>query len=141
MWRKHMSDQTSGNDEILAIIVSDRESEGIKLVKPEEFSRQLAFTNRSNGHETQPHLRKPVLRKVTPKEVTIIVPALNEEQAIEGVVRGLVTNFPDSEVIVVNDGSTDKTEILASEAGALVISHESPRGYGAALRSGILAST
>src|SRR5262245_40320129 len=141
MWRKHMSDQTNGDAEILAIIVSDRESEGIKLVKPEEFSRQLAYTNRSNGHEAQPHLRNPVPRRITPKEVSIIIPALNEEQSIEQVVRGLVTSFPDAEVIVVNDGSTDKTGILASQAGALVITHELPRGYGSALRSGILAAT
>jgi glycosyltransferase involved in cell wall biosynthesis len=135
-----MIDRTNG-DEILAIIVSNRESEGVKVVTAEEFSRRLSYTNRSNGHEMQPHLRNPIHRSVTPKEVTIIVPALNEEQSIEGVVRGLVTNFPESEVIVVNDGSTDRTEILASEAGALVINHESPRGYGAALRSGVLAST
>src|SRR5205809_2998509 len=75
------------------------------------------------------------------KEVSIIIPALNEEQSIEQVVRGLVTSFPSSEIIVVNDGSTDKTEMLAYQAGALVISHDSPRGYGAALRTGILAST
>ena len=75
------------------------------------------------------------------KEVSIIVPALNEEQSIEQVVRGLVTSFPSSEIIVVNDGSTDKTEMLANQAGALVVNHDSRRGYGAALRSGILAST
>jgi glycosyltransferase involved in cell wall biosynthesis len=78
---------------------------------------------------------------MTPKEVSIIIPALNEEQSIERVVRGLVTSFPDSEIIVVNDGSTDKTGILACQAGALVITHELPRGYGSALRSGILAAT
>jgi glycosyltransferase involved in cell wall biosynthesis len=76
-----------------------------------------------------------------PQRVSIIIPALNEEPSIEQVVRGLVTRFPDSEVIVVNDGSTDKTEMLASQAGARVINHDSPRGYGSALRSGILAST
>jgi glycosyltransferase involved in cell wall biosynthesis len=75
------------------------------------------------------------------KKVSIIIPALNEEQSIEQVARGLVTSFPESEVIVVNDGSTDRTEMLAGQAGALVISHDSPRGYGAALRSGILASS
>ena len=76
-----------------------------------------------------------------PQQVSIIIPALNEEQSIDQVVRGLVTRFPNSEIIVVNDGSTDKTDILASQAGALVINHDSPRGYGAALRSGIHAST
>ena len=54
-------DQKNDNDEILAIIVSNRYSgQGIKVVTPEEFSRQLAYTNRPNGHETQPHLRNPV---------------------------------------------------------------------------------
>jgi glucosyl-3-phosphoglycerate synthase len=67
-----------------------------------------------------------------PQQVSIIIPALNEEQSIEQIVRGLVTRFPSSEIIVVNDGSTDKTEILASQAGAVVINHDSPRGYGAA---------
>ena len=75
------------------------------------------------------------------KKINIIIPALNEEQSIEQVVRGLVTSFPNSEIIVVNDGSTDKTEMLANQAGALVINHDSRRGYGAALRSGVLAST
>src|SRR5437773_4350947 len=75
------------------------------------------------------------------KEISIIIPALNEEQSTEQVVRGLVTSVPSSEIIVVNDGSTDKTEMLANQAGALVVNHDSRRGYGAALRSGILAST
>lgn len=78
---------------------------------------------------------------MTPGDVSIIIPALNEEQSIEPVVRELVAAFPDAEIIVVNDGSTDKTDVLARQAGAVVIDHESPRGYGAALRSGILAST
>src|SRR6184192_4224138 len=75
------------------------------------------------------------------KEISIIIPALNEEQSIEQVVRRLITNFPDSEIIVVNDSSTDKTEILANQAGTLIINHDSRRGYDAALRSGVLAST
>jgi glycosyltransferase involved in cell wall biosynthesis len=78
---------------------------------------------------------------MTPRDVTIVIPALNEEQSIEEVVRGLVRRFPDSEIIVVNDGSTDKTDVLARHAGAIVINHEAPRGYGAALRSGVHAST
>ena len=112
---------------------------GVRVVTPDEFSRQLDHVNRGNRQANRHFHHIP--RKVTPKEVTIIVPALNEEQSIEQVARGLTESFPDSEIIVVNDGSTDKTELFAYQAGALVISHNSPRGYGAALRTGILAST
>jgi glycosyltransferase involved in cell wall biosynthesis len=62
---------------------------------------------------------------VTPGDVSIIIPALNEEQSIESVVRELVAAFPAAEIIVVNDGSTDKTDVLAA-----VIDQESPRGDG-----------
>jgi glycosyltransferase involved in cell wall biosynthesis len=130
-----MSDRTNGNDKGGAIIGTEPYS------TPTELAQQSALNNRPNGYGIAPHLGGPASRTVTPKEVTIIVPALNEEESIEPVVRGLVRSFPDAEVIVVNDGSTDNTGVLASEAGARVITHESPRGYGAALRSGVLAST
>ena len=68
--------------------------------------------------------------------ISIVIPALNESEAIESVVKGIVDNFPDVEVIVVNDGSTDNTAELAENAGAKVISHQHRRGYGASLRTG-----
>src|SRR5215831_5525386 len=115
-------------------------SEGLKVITPAELAWQLDHENRVNGNQSSRYLRKHIPRRATPKEVSIIVPALNEEQSIEQVVRGLTASFPESEIIVVNDGSSDKTEMLAHQAGALVTSHDSPRGYGAALRTGILAS-
>lgn len=72
--------------------------------------------------------------------VSIIIPALNESLAIETVVRGLRDRLPRCEIIVVDDGSVDNTARLASNAGARVISHDSPRGYGAALTTGIHAA-
>lgn len=69
-----------------------------------------------------------------PTRVAIVIPALNESEAIAAVVAGIsVFGVP----IVVNDGSTDNTGQLARAAGALVVSHEVNLGYDAALASGL----
>jgi glycosyltransferase involved in cell wall biosynthesis len=69
--------------------------------------------------------------------VSIIIPALDEEEPIAGVVREcLATGLPD-EVIVVDNGCTDRTAERAHEAGARVVT--SPRGYGRACAAGVRA--
>jgi glycosyltransferase involved in cell wall biosynthesis len=70
--------------------------------------------------------------------VTVVIPALNEEAAIGGVVREVPRNLVD-EIIVVDNGSTDGTAEIAAAAGARVI-REPIRGYGAACRAGALAA-
>ncbi len=68
--------------------------------------------------------------------VSVIIPALNEEEPIAGVVREcLATNIP-SEVIVVDNGSTDRTAECARAVGAKVVS-EPRHGYGRACLVGI----
>jgi glycosyltransferase involved in cell wall biosynthesis len=76
-------------------------------------------------------------------DITIVIPAHNEEGAIGDVVNQLQANLPPgvSEVIVVDDGSTDRTAALAEAAGARVLRHPTNRGYGAALKTGIRAAT
>jgi glycosyltransferase involved in cell wall biosynthesis len=73
--------------------------------------------------------------------ISIIIPAFNEEAAISEVVAQLKENFPKAELLVVDDGSTDATARLATEAGASIVSHKNNQGYGAALRSGIFQSS
>lgn len=73
-------------------------------------------------------------------KVSIIIPALNEADAIGNVIMDLLKAMPGAEIIVVDDGSTDKTGETAEKAGVRVIRHDSPCGYGAGLRTGILAS-
>jgi len=69
--------------------------------------------------------------------VSVIIPALNEEEPIAGVVREVAaTNVP-VEIIVVNNDSTDRTAQRAREAGARVV--KAPRGYGRACAAGVAA--
>lgn len=78
---------------------------------------------------------------VAADQVSIVIPAFNEAEAIGDVVRQLRERFPGSELIVVNDGSTDETADRAAAAGAVVLAHEHNRGYGAALRTGTETAT
>ena len=68
--------------------------------------------------------------------VTVVVPALNEADAIGQVVADLVARYPQYEILVVDDGSADETGQLAESAGARVIRHAWNKGYGASLRTG-----
>ena len=65
----------------------------------------------------------------------IIVPAYNEEKRIGRVVRGLFEQGLTS-VVVVDDGSTDRTGDIARDGGAVVLRHAVNRGQGAALETG-----
>ncbi len=69
--------------------------------------------------------------------VTAVIPGLNEEEPIADVVRDVLREGV-GEVIVVDNGSTDRTAERAREAGARVVS-ESRRGYGRACAAGVAA--
>lgn len=70
-------------------------------------------------------------------DVTIIIPAHNEEEGISDVITQLKALSGNYEILVVDDGSTDNTHKLASETGVKVIRHPYNKGYGAALKTGI----
>ena len=67
--------------------------------------------------------------------VSVVIPALNEEATITAVVLAVPRDIAD-EVIVVDNGSDDRTEARAREAGAQVV-HEPRRGYGRACQAGV----
>jgi glycosyltransferase involved in cell wall biosynthesis len=77
-------------------------------------------------------------------DVSIVIPAFNEEKAIGTTldeVLGAVAASPRSyQLIVVDDGSRDRTGELAALKGVHVVTHRRNRGYGASLKSGTLAA-
>jgi glycosyltransferase involved in cell wall biosynthesis len=70
-------------------------------------------------------------------KISIIIPAYNEAETIGDVINKIINLYPDFEMIVVNDGSTDNTASVAKDAGALVYSHPYNIGNGAAIKSGV----
>ncbi|MDH1679989.1 glycosyltransferase family 2 protein [Pseudomonas chengduensis] len=73
--------------------------------------------------------------------ISIILPAKNESAAIGTTVSSIRQHYPDAEVIVVNDGSTDNTAAVAEAAGAKVIHHPYSKGNGAAIKTGARAAS
>lgn len=72
------------------------------------------------------------------------IPALNEERSIEQVLSAIPRDIPGVDevvVLVVDDGSRDRTAELARAAGAVVVSHARNRGVGAAFRTGLAKAT
>ena len=77
---------------------------------------------------------KTAVKHESRPRVCVVIPALNEETTIADVVRGALL-FAD-EVIVVDDGSVDRTAELARRAGAHVVKHLKNMGQWSALRTG-----
>ena len=70
-------------------------------------------------------------------KVCAIVPAYNEEKTIGEVVRRLKKTLPEDEVVVIDDGSKDKTAELAKKAGAVVIVHDKNKGKAIGVITGL----
>jgi len=75
--------------------------------------------------------------------LSIVIPAYNEQTVIGDVIAGLKDELKNKncEIIVVDDGSTDKTFEIATGLGVKVIRHEFNKGYGASLKTGTRESS
>jgi glycosyltransferase involved in cell wall biosynthesis len=74
-------------------------------------------------------------------KVSIIIPAKNESGGLSQVLPLLVEYYPEAEVIVVDDGSTDSTENIALSFGVKLVRHPYSKGNGAAIKSGARVAT
>lgn len=70
------------------------------------------------------------------RALLIIIPALNEERSLPAVLAELRTQVPEADLLVVDDGSTDRTAEVARQGGALVLRLAYNLGVGGAMRAG-----
>ena len=78
------------------------------------------------------------MEKATSKKTLIIIPAYNEQGSIGAVVENIRSHVIDADILVVNDGSQDRTARTARESGAMVMSLPYNMGIGTAVQSGFL---
>lgn len=72
--------------------------------------------------------------------LSVVLPAKNESEAIGETIRTIHSLGIVDEILVINDGSTDSTQLVAEQAGAIVISHPYSKGNGAAIKTGARAA-
>ena len=74
-------------------------------------------------------------------DLSIVIPAFNEAEGITTTLNNLRAHLPQAEVIVVDDGSSDATAtVVEAMEGVRLIRHGFNRGYGAAIKTGMLAA-
>ena len=74
---------------------------------------------------------------VTAPDLTVIMPAHNEAGRVGNVVRAVRERYPQAEIVVVDDASSDETAAEATAAGAIVVRHPYNKGNGAAVKTGL----
>ena len=75
------------------------------------------------------------------KSITLIIPAKNEATSLAKFLPQLASAMPGVEILVVDDGSTDLTNKVASQSGVRIITHPYSKGNGAAIKTGARHAT
>lgn len=74
-------------------------------------------------------------------KISIVIPAKNESKGLSLILPDIYARFPDAEIIVVDDASTDDTVGVATKLNAKVVRHPYSKGNGAAIKSGLREAT
>jgi glycosyltransferase involved in cell wall biosynthesis len=69
-------------------------------------------------------------------KIGVLLPAYNEEKNIQAVIKEAKRYIPNSTIVVVDDGSTDKTNELAKKSKVMVLRHKTNKGKGEAIKTG-----
>jgi glycosyltransferase involved in cell wall biosynthesis len=113
-----------------------RELEFSGLVFQQEDCSRIDFPSSERQFEVGDFSVAAISEQSTEQEeeqLLVGIPAYNEADAISNVVQQAL-EYGDS-VVVVDDGSKDRTSNAAREAGAIVVKHDTNRGYGASLKT------
>ena len=73
---------------------------------------------------------------ISEREILVLIPAFNEEGRVGEVIKGVRKFLGQSAILVVDDGSSDRTAHVSCEEGAVVVSHPFNLGVGTALQTG-----
>ncbi len=68
--------------------------------------------------------------------ILVIVPAYNEEASIEGVINDIRTDYPEADIVVIDDGSRDKTSLIVKRLGIKALILPFNLGIGGAMQAG-----
>ncbi|HEM62606.1 MAG TPA: glycosyltransferase family 2 protein, partial [Chloroflexi bacterium] len=95
----------------------------------------------SDQEQDQDHVHSAV--RITtpvpaPTRLLVIIPAYNEGESLGRVVAQVQTHVPSADILVIDDGSSDNTPVVARDAGALVLSLPQNLGIGAATQTGYI---
>lgn len=73
-------------------------------------------------------------------ELSIVIPAKNESRGLATLLPQLTSHYPQAEIIVINDGSTDDTSAICSQSNVKEITHPYSKGNGASVKAGARAA-
>lgn len=73
--------------------------------------------------------------------LSIVLPSKNEGKSLSSLLKEIKSYYPDAEIILVNDGSTDDTTSICKDADVIEVKHPYSKGNGAAIKSGARAAT